>query len=173
MCVQLRYKSNIIKRMSKVNMNTLRNGIGFFLSALVLSACSSVFDKQVEWQNVKPDKFPVLTAIGQAPISLQNSQNKTQRMLMAIKASKMAAYAELAEQVYGQNINASTTMANLVLDNQKLEASVRGIIRGAKVVKSYPVGDSYTTELSLDFKDVYDIYNATANRKEIKRISYY
>ncbi|TWX73190.1 flagellar biosynthesis protein FlgP [Colwellia sp. C1TZA3] len=159
--------------MSKVNMNTLRNSIGFFLSALMLSACSSVFDKQVEWQNVKPETFPVLTAIGQAPISLQNSQNKTQRMLMAMKASKMAAYAELAEQVYGQNINASTTMANLVLNNQQLQASVRGIIRGAKVVKSYPVGDSYTTELSLDFKDVYEIYNATANRKEIKHISYY
>ncbi|MFT6194785.1 MAG: hypothetical protein ACJASU_001688 [Cognaticolwellia sp.] len=163
----------MIKQMSKVNMNTLRSGIGVFLSALVLSACSSVFDKQVEWQNVKPDKFPILTAIGQAPISLQNSQNKTQRMLMAIKASKIAAYAELAEQVYGQNINGSTTVSNLVLDNQQLQASVRGIIRGAKVVKSYPVGDSYTTELSLDFKDVYEIYNATSNRKEIKHISYY
>ncbi len=173
MHVPLRYKSNIIKQMSKVSMNTLRNGIGVFLSALVLSACSSVFDKQVEWQNVKPEQFPVLTAIGQAPISLQNSQNKTQRMLMAIKASKIAAYAELAEQVYGQNINGSTTMSNLVLDNQQLQASVQGIIRGAKVVKSYPVGDSYTTELSLDFKDVYEIYIATSNRKEIKHISYY
>ncbi|MFT6919375.1 MAG: hypothetical protein ACJA2G_002010, partial [Cognaticolwellia sp.] len=38
---------------------------------------------------------------------------------------------------------------------------------------SYPVGDSYTTELSLDFKDVYEIYIATSNRKEIKHISYY
>ncbi|MFT5635513.1 MAG: hypothetical protein ACI89T_000954 [Cognaticolwellia sp.] len=154
-------------------MNTLRNGIWVFISAIVLSACSSVFDKHVEWQNVKPKKFPVLTAIGQAPISLQNSQHKTQRMLMAIKASKIAAYAELAEQVYGQSIDGNTTMSNLVVDNQQLKASVQGIIRGAKVVKSYPVGDSYTTELSLDFKDVYEIYNATSNRKEIKHISYY
>ncbi|MFT5813287.1 MAG: hypothetical protein ACI9VT_001033 [Psychroserpens sp.] len=154
-------------------MNTLRNGIWVFISAIVLSACSSVFDKHVEWQNVKPEKFPVLTAIGQAPISLQNSQHNTQRMLMAIKASKIAAYAELAEQVYGQSIDGNTTMSNLVVDNQQLKTSVQGIIRGAKVVKSYPVGDSYTTELSLDFKDVYEIYNATSNRKEIKHISYY
>ena len=154
-------------------MNTLRNGIWVFISAIALSACSSVFDKHVEWQNVKPEKFPVLTAIGQAPISLQKSQHKTQRMLMAIKASKIAAYAELAEQVYGQSIDGNTTMSNLVVDNQQLKASVQGIIRGAKVVKSYPVGDSYTTELSLDFKDVYEIYNASANRKEIKHISYY
>ena len=154
-------------------MNILRKCIGIFLSAIVLSACSSVFDKHVEWQAVKPESFPVLTAIGQAPISLQNSPHKTQRMLMAINASKIAAYAELAEQVYGQNIDGKTTMSNLIIDNQKLNASVQGIIRGAKVIKSYPVGDSYTTELSLDFKDVYDIYSASSNRQEIKNISYY
>lgn len=156
-----------------MNMNTLRNNIAVLLSAIVLSACSTVFDRHVEWQNVKPEKFPVLTAIGQAPISLQKSTDKTQRMLMAMKASKIAAYAELAEQVYGQSIDGKTTMSNLVVENQQLKASVQGIIRGAKVVKSYPVGDSYTTELSLDFKDVYEIYNASANRQKIRNIKYY
>ncbi|MGB2741594.1 MAG: LPP20 family lipoprotein [Cognaticolwellia sp.] len=154
-------------------MNILRNSIGVFFFATVLTACSSMKDKHVEWQTVKPESFPVLTAIGQAPISLQKSEHKTQRMLMAISASKIAAYAELAEQVYGQSIDGKTTMSNLVIEDQKLRASVQGIIRGAKVVKSYPVGDSYTTELSLDFKDVYAIYSASANRKEIKKISYY
>ena len=154
-------------------MNMLRNCVGALFSAMVLSACSTVFDKHVEWQAVKPESFPVLTAIGQAPISLQKSADKTQRMLMAINASKIAAYAELAEQVYGQTIDGKTTMSNLIIDNQQLKASVQGIIRGAKVVKSYPVGDSYTTELMLDFKDVYEIYNASSNRQEIKDISYY
>jgi hypothetical protein len=64
-------------------------------------------------------------------------------------------------------------MSNLLIDNQQLKATVQGVIRGAKVVKSYPVGDSYTTELSLDFKDVYDIYIASSNRQEIKKVSYY
>ncbi|UUO23168.1 flagellar biosynthesis protein FlgP [Colwellia sp. M166] len=154
-------------------MKILSNCIGVLFSTIVLSACSSVFDKHVEWQTVKPESFPVLTAIGQAPISLQKSEHKTQRMLMAINASKIAAYAELAEQVYGQSIDGKTTMSNLLIDNQQLKATVQGIIRGAKVVKSYPVGDSYTTELSLDFKDVYDIYSASSNRQEIKKISYY
>jgi len=154
-------------------MKILFSYAGILLSTLVLSACSSVFDKHVEWQAVKPKSFPVLTAIGQAPISLQKSAHKTQRMLMAINASKIAAYAELAEQVYGQNIDGKTTMSNLLIDNQQLKATVQGVIRGAKVVKSYPVGDSYTTELSLDFKDVYDIYIASSNRQEIKKVSYY
>jgi len=161
------------KRIAKVNMKTLHSYSCVLLSALLLNACSTIFDKHVEWQAVKPDSFPVLTAIGQAPISLQKSKHKMQRMLMAINASKIAAYAELAEQVYGQTIDGKTTMSNLIIDNQQLKASVQGIIRGAKVVKSYPVGDSYTTELSLDFKDVYEIYSASSNRKEIKKISYY
>jgi hypothetical protein len=127
----------------------------------------------VQWQAVKPTTFPVLTAIGQAPISLQMSTNETQRMLMAISASKVAAYAELAEQVYGQQVTGKLTMSNLVVNNQALEASVQGVIRGAKVIKSYPVGDTYTTELSLNFKDVYAIYETTNRQREVKRVDYY
>jgi len=145
--------------------------VGLFISTL--SGCSAMYDKHVQWQTVKPESFPVIYAVGYAPISLQKSPHETQRMLMALKASKIAAYAELAEQIYGQQINANTTVANLLIEDEKLAASVQGVIRGAKVIKSYPVGDSYTTELSLDFKDVYDIYLTTANSKEIKDVKYY
>ena len=138
------------------------------VSFLAVSSCSSVYDKHVQWQVVKPEAFPIIRGIGYAPISLQKSKHKTQRMLMAIKASKIAAYVELAEQVYGQQINSKTTMADMLISNQQLTASVQGLIRGAKVVKSYPVGDTYATELQLDFKEVYEIYQANLNRKEIK-----
>lgn len=141
--------------------------------SMTLSSCSSVYDKHVQWQVVQPEVFPIIRSIGYAPISLQNSDHKTQRMLMAIKASKIAAYAELAEQVYGQQISSKTTMADMIIENQKLAASVQGLIRAAKVIKSYPVGDTYTTELQLDFKDVYEIYQASLNRKEIKEVQYF
>lgn len=140
---------------------------------VILTACSSVYDKHVQWQMVEPEVFPVIRGIGYAPISLQKSEHETQRMLMAIKASKIAAYSELAEQVYGQQVNSKTTMADMIIENQQLAASVQGLIRGAKVVKSYPVGDTYTTELQLDFKDVYEIYQANLNRKEIRKVQYF
>ncbi len=143
------------------------------ISLLTITACSNVYDKHVQWQAVKPEIFPIIRGIGYAPISLQKSEHETQRMLMAIKASKIAAYAELAEQVYGQQVSSKTTMADMIIDNQQLSASVQGLIRAAKVVKSYPVGDTYTTELQLDFKDVYDIYQASLNRKEIKGVQYF
>lgn len=144
------------------------------LSMLLLtSACSLIYDKHVQWQTVKPEVFPVLYATGFAPISLQKSTHETQRMLMAIRASKIAAYAELAEQVYGQQVSSKVTMADLLIEDQQLTASIQGIIRGAKVVKSYPVGDVYTTELQLNFEDVYNIYQANQNRKEIKDVTHF
>ena len=156
------------------NMNNALIKILFtVVSLLTVSSCSSVLDKHVQWQVVKPEAYPVIRGIGYAPISLQKSEHKTQRMLMAIKASKIAAYVELAEQVYGQQVSSKTTMADMLISNQQLAASVQGLIRGAKVVKSYPVGDTYTTELQLDFKDVYEIYQASLNRKEIKEVKYF
>ena len=154
-------------------INTLYKTFFFVVSLLLLNACSSVYDKHVQWQPVEPDVFPVIHAIGYAPIKLQKSEHESQRMLMAIKASKIAAYSELAEQVYGQQVSSKTTMADMLIENQQLASSVQGLIRGAKVVKSYPVGDIYTTELQLDFKDVYEIYQASLNRKEIKEIQYF
>ena len=154
-------------------MNALVKVLFVSVSVLLVASCSSVYDKHVQWQSVEPEVFPIVRGIGYAPISLQKSEHETQRMLMAIKASKIAAYVELAEQVYGQQVSNKVTMADLLIDNQNLVASVQGLIRGAKVVKSYPVGDTYATELQLDFKDVYNIYQASLNRKEIKEVKYF
>jgi hypothetical protein len=154
-------------------MSTFGKILFIIVGLLFVSSCSSVFDKHVQWQAVEPEAFPIIRGIGYAPISLQKSEHKTQRMLMAIKASKIAAYSELAEQVYGQQVTSKTTMADMLIENQQLTSSIQGLIRGAKVVKSYPVGDTYTTELQLDFKDVYEIYQASMNRKEIKDVEYF
>tara|TARA_B110000881_G_C18489307_1_gene470874 strand:- start:490 stop:1008 length:519 start_codon:yes stop_codon:yes gene_type:complete len=162
------------KKISLINNGVIRVlYLTLLVSFLGMQGCSLVYDKHIQWQAAKPDAFPILQGIGYAPISLQKSEHKTQRMLMAIQASKISAYAELAEQIYGQQVSGQMTVADLLLENQQLSSSVQGLIRGAKVVKSYPVGDVYTTELSLDFRMVYEIYIASGNRKEIKSVEYY
>jgi hypothetical protein len=162
-----------MKYFADIRTNKLFSLMFVVLIFMFISACSTMYDKHVQWQRVKPESFPVIYGIGYAPISLQKSEHKTQRMLMALNASKLAAYAELAEQVYGQQINEEMTVADFLVENQSLNASVNGVIRGAKVVKSYPVGDTYATEMSLDFKDVYELYMASSNAKEIKEVKYY
>lgn len=141
---------------------------------MVISGCSSLFDKQVEWQTIEPEEYPVIRAVGYAPIAAQTGENQTAKMLKAVKASKLDAYRELTEQVYGQKINGNQSLSNLVLTDTRLKSSVEGVIRGARIVKSYPVGeDTYATELELDFALVHDIYLSTAKPKQVKKIRYY
>ncbi|QJR82879.1 flagellar biosynthesis protein FlgP [Alteromonas pelagimontana] len=138
------------------------------------AGCTSLFDKQVEWEVVEPESYPVLTAVGYAPIASQVGDSADVRTLMAMKASKLDAYRELAEQVYGQRIDGNESLANLVVNNSTLQSSVAGVIRGARVIKAYPVGeDTYATEMELDMRRVYEIYLATTKPKRIKDVKYY
>lgn len=142
--------------------------------AYPLFGCESLFTKQVEWEAIEPDSYPVLRSIGYAPIDAQRGDDRTAKTLMALKASKLDAYRELTEQVYGQKIDGKQSVANLVMVDTQLKSSVEGVIRGARVVKSYPVGqDSYATELELDFSLVHDIYLSTAKPKQVKKVRYY
>lgn len=144
------------------------------LSVFMVGACGSLFTKHVEWETIEPTEYPVLTAIGYAPIQAQQASDASRKQLMAIKASKLDAYRELTEQVYGQKVDGNQALANLILADSRLKSSVEGVIRGARVVKSYPVGeDTYATELELDFKRVYDIYLSTAKPRRIKQVHYY
>lgn len=141
---------------------------------LLTMGCSSLINKQIEWEYVEPEDYPVITAVGYAPIAAQAGNNLSAKSLKAIKASKLDAYRELAEQVFGQKIDGNQQLSNMVLTDTRLKASVEGVIRGAQIVKSYPVGeDTYATELKLDFKKVYDIYLSTARPKKIKKVNYF
>lgn len=158
----------------RVNQSSSRYLAFIVVLGLFLTGCTSLFDKHVEWETVEPASYPVILAIGYAPISVQKGNSESSKMLMALKASKLDAYRELTEQVYGQKVEGGQSLASLVIENTHLNSSVQGVIRGAKVVKSYPVGDdTYATELELDFKLVNDIYLSTARPKRVKKVHYY
>jgi hypothetical protein len=139
---------------------------------LILSGCASE-DRYIEWETQQPESFPKLTAIGYASLDLQPSEDKSQRVLMAMQASKIAAYRELAEQVYGQELSASSKVNDWMLTDNTIQASVTGIIRGAKVVKSYPAGEHYVTELELDFSQVWALYQQNNRTQKVKSVTYF
>ena len=64
----------------------------------------------MQWESVPPDNFPLIKAVGYAPLTEQKANSEEERMLMAMKASKLEAYKELAEQVYGQKVDYKVTM---------------------------------------------------------------
>jgi hypothetical protein len=91
-------------------------------------------------------------------VTTQNHKNPAQQRLMAIRASKLDAYRNLTEQVYGQQLDASSTVADMVVTNDTFRTKVEGVIYGARLVSITPVGeDTYETTLSLDRDVVQDL----------------
>ncbi|QYK00342.1 LPP20 family lipoprotein [Shewanella psychrotolerans] len=139
---------------------------------LILAGCASQ-DRYIQWETETPESFPTLTAIGYAPLDTQPAKEQSQRVLMAMQASKIAAYRELAEQVYGQQLTASSQVRDWMLSSDNIQASVSGVIRGAKVIKSYPAGDHYVTELELDFSQVWALYQQQNRPQKVKEVTYF
>lgn len=99
-----------------------------------------------------------ISATGYAVISIQHHTIPAQQRLLAIRASKLDAYRGLSEQVFGQYLDATTTVADMVIKSDVFRTKVEGIIYGAKVVSINPVGDdTYETTMSLDGSIVEDL----------------
>ena len=110
----------------------------------VIKATEEILSASVE-------KIPTITAVGYAVVSTQPGKNVAQKRLMAIRAARMAAMRELAEQIHGLKIDSRTTVIDLVTQNDTFRTMVQGTIRGAKTVRINPTGDdTYETVLEID-----------------------
>jgi hypothetical protein len=140
------------------------------LTTLALAGCQLLpLNMAVQEKTVMPtpptsmisplvEKRETLVATGYAVISVQNHKNPSQQRLLAIRASKLDAYRSLTEQVYGQQLDASTTVADMTVMSDTFRAKVEGVIYGATMVSITPVGDDpYETTLSLDQHVVRDL----------------
>ena len=111
------------------------------MMALLLTACSG--NRVVNYdQGEKPADFPVLTAVGYAVIDIQPGPSQSEKMLQAIRASKMDAYRELAEQLNGQQVRGQSSYKDLTQTSNSLDVSVAGMVRGARVVATDPRGNT-------------------------------
>jgi outer membrane protein FlgP len=116
------------------------------------------------------EKRETLVATGYAVISVQNHKNPAQQRLLAIRASKLDAYRSLTEQVYGQQLDATTTVADMTVMSDTFRAKVEGVIYGAVMVSIAPVGeDTYETTLSLDQHVVKDLRSLYLNQLAARR----
>ena len=133
------------------------------MMALLLTACSG--NRVVNYdQGEKPDDFPVLKAVGYAVIDIQPGPSQSEKMLQAIRASKMDAYRELAEQLNGQQVRGQSSYKDLTQTSNSLDVSVAGMVRGARVVATYPRGNTYATELELDTSNLYHLNQLMAGQ---------
>jgi len=115
-------------------------------------------DEPVSMITPMTERNATIRATGYAVISTQNHKNPSQQRLMAIRASKLDAYRALTEQVYGQQLDATTTVAEMMITSDTFRTRVQGIIYGAVLESITPIGDdTYETTLSLDGRVVNDL----------------
>lgn len=94
----------------------------------------------------------LLSAVGTASISAQRGDTLEEKQFRAMRASKLEAYKELSEQVYGVRVSGVMQLNDQALEVDRTNGLVDGIIRAAEVISSYKVGDSYVTELQLNLR---------------------
>jgi len=70
------------------------------------------------------------------PKAKSQGQSKVQQRLMAIRASRLDAYRSMAERVYGAKISGSSTVRDLVVQNDSFRSYVDTFIHGARVVSA-------------------------------------
>ncbi len=126
--------------------------------------------------NVRPRKPPAppavppvypedLIAVGYASITAQPSTDVAQRRLMAARASRIDAYRNMAELVYGVTFGSESATDDNRLQNDVTRTRVTGRLQGVEVISIEPLGnDTYQTTLRLPGVEVVRLRNATASR---------
>jgi outer membrane protein FlgP len=117
------------------------------------------------------DHNDVIVATGYGVISIQDGDSPAHKRLLSIRASKLDAYRVLLEQVYGQYLDTTTTVAEMVVKSDSFRSRVQGLVYGARLVSITTVGeDTYETTLSLDntiVSDLRTLYLAATSRPQL------
>ncbi len=87
--------------------------------------------------HVDPVAPLILRVVGYGAINTRaKGQSKVQQRLMAIRASRLDAYRSMAERVYGAKITGSSTVRDLVIQNDSFRSYVDTFVHGARVVSA-------------------------------------
>jgi len=135
----------------------MKGSLFTLLLLLSLSGCQAIPNVLMPSAALTKDaaKEDWVQATGYAPISLQPGATPEQKQLNAMRVSKLRAYQELAAIVNGQYLYGTTTVESMILQNDEFKTAVAGVVRGARVVKSFPVQeDVYATILEVDLNQV-------------------
>ena len=120
----------------------------------MVSAPTSAPPQQIQQPAAGTAAAPVVKTFVATGYGSQNAFGRYtigQRKLMAMRAAEVDAYRKLAEQVYGFNVDGSTTVADFIAQNDQARAWVEAFIRGARITEVVPAGDGNykaTVELS-------------------------
>ena len=140
----------------------------FFLGltlAPMIGAQSDTLETDLEFGSIDWETGIIRAkGLGVPPDSVDNP---TQRRAMAKRAARIVAYQRLLEVTQGIKINSRTLVKNLMVESEEIAAEVKGIVKGAQVVKEQPFTDGsfeVTVEMNLN-----KIENSIPNGPKIRK----
>lgn len=88
---------------------------------------------------------------GFSQIAGQPGKTGGEKRLMAIRAARVEALRDLAEQIHGVALDGQTAIRDAVVTNDALATRVDGVLRGATTRSIRPIGtDGYQVEMQID-----------------------
>ncbi len=130
-------------------------------TALIITGCSDMLmrhsstpkDAEAYFSPVEQQIDPIapmlLRVVGYGAMANGKGMTDAQRRLLAIRAARMDAYRAMAERVYGTAIQGSTTVRDMVVENDRLKTYIETWLHGARVVSSDVMPDG-TVETLLE-----------------------
>ena len=117
-------------------------GLMSMLAVMVFSI-SSVFAQGLNWDT----SSVTVTGSGVAP---SNAVNAVQARLLARRAAVVDAYRQLAESIKGVNVDAETTVENMMVTSDVIRTKVSAMIQGAQVVSEREIpGGGYEVTMTV------------------------
>ena len=149
-------------------MNLMSKGCIGIVAALLLHGCgifggsdhdtvgdheqSNALHKEVK-QIGDPVSPMVLRVTGYGAVNPKGKLSPVQKRLMAMRASRLDAYRNMAERVYGASLEGHSTVRDLVTLNDQVKTYIETHIHGARVVSTHVLDDSSvetTLEMIID-----------------------
>ena len=136
--------------MTGMSQTSMMSGVGKDMAMVEASQSQSVVTLK-DVLDAETNDIATLTAIGYAVTSSQPGRSPAQKRLMAIRSARMAAMRDMAEQIHGLQVDSSTTVIDLMVQNDTFRGVVSGTIRGARTVRINPTGsETYEVVLEID-----------------------
>ena len=110
---------------------------------LVTSVSALAAEMGVDWDS----RVITVTGMGAAPM---NAVNPAQANMLARRAAVVDGYRQLAESVKGVNVDAETTVENMMVTSDVVHTKISALIQGARVIAEKPVPGGYEVTMQMN-----------------------
>lgn len=110
--------------------------------------------QNIEIVDIEPREPIIINATGYSAPVTSKSLSKAQARLMSLRGSKLDAYRNLSERVYGISLDGTSSLSNMMAQHDELRTYVNAYLVGAKVISQRELEDgTFETVVELALQE--------------------